>query len=55
MNRAAQGRRGEQQYAVLGGVSREQVLYKGSAEENKSRFFTEAVRHVDLGLPSQTD
>lgn len=45
-----QGRSGEQQYAVLGGVSRDQVLCNGSAEENESRFFTEAVRHVDLGL-----
>lgn len=55
MNRAAQGWNGEQQYAVVRGVSRDQILHKGSAEENKSRFFTEAVRHVDLGLlPSLT-
>lgn len=55
MNRAAQGRSGEQQCAVLGGVSRDQVLHQDSAEENKSRFFTESVRHEALGLPSQTD
>lgn len=55
MNRTAQGRSGEQQYAVLGGKSSHQDLHKGSAEENTTRFFTEAVRHVDLGLlPSLT-
>ena len=43
------GRSGEEQYAGLGGVSSVQVLYKGSAVENKSWFFTEAVRHVDSG------
>lgn len=45
-----QGRSGEQQYAGLGGVSRDQVLRKGSGEENESRFFTKAVR---LGSASQ--
>lgn len=45
-----QGRSGEQHMQCW-----EEYPGIGSAEENESRFFTEAVRHVDLGLlPSLT-
>lgn len=44
------GRSGEKQYAGLGRISGDQILHKGSAEENKSWFFTEAVGQCPLGI-----